>query len=557
MRRRSLRFGSVAGLPVVAAAVGVLAWGCGGEGSAAPAIDAAAAGAAAEPGTIVVASTIDMRNVNELTADATTLHTAIHYFLLFMTLLEEQPDFHLGPPTFTPKLAKSYEFSGDRKTLTFQLRDDVVWSDGEPVTAQDVRWTWQAQVHPDVAWGLADYKRHIRDVEVVDLHTVRFHFDKVFPTQLVAANLGVILPRHAWGRLPFSEWRTNADWFRENLVVDGPFTLEAWEPGQRMVFRRNERYYRPGFPRAERIVLRVSPDRSSQLALLRSGAAHTIDWARPADAKDLMKDPEIEIRKFIQRGVYGVVWNVSDPLFADRDVRRALTLAIDRQSIIDSLYYGFANVSGSPYPSNLWVFNQDLEPWPHDPRRARELLAAAGWSDADGDGVLDRGGKRFSFEIMTVAGNELRQDILVMVQDQLARIGVEVSQRPVEFNTFLGQARSHEFAAAFSSLGLGTDLDLTSYFHSKAIDGGYNLGVYSNPEVDRVLDEVMARMMDPQEAKPLYDRLQVLLREDLPLTPLYEAYLLIPVRKELRGIAPNALSTFFGVEQWELVDRRP
>lgn len=514
--------------------------------------EAAATGpTAAGGGAIVVASAVDIRGVNELTAGSTPLHTAIHYYALFLTLLDEQPDFESGPPTFAPRLADSFELSEDRTVLTFKLRRDVVWSDGVPVTAEDVRWTWQAQTHPEVGWSLADYKRHIADVEVVDAHTVRFHFDEAYATQLLDANLGVVLPRHAWSRLPFSEWRSRSRWFVDNLVVAGPFDLESWEPGQRIVLRRNERYFKPDRPRAERVVFRVVSDRASQLALFESGEAHLIDWARPADAAVLADDPEVTLATFLPRGSRALVWNHRHPLFASRSVRLALTLALDRQAIVDTLYHGYATVTESPFTSNLWVADESLEPRPHDPERAREILAAAGWIDRDGDGVLDRGGQPFRFEILTMAGNELSEDILVMVQSQLARVGVDARQKSVEFNTLVSRERGHDFAATFSSLAVGTDLDLSYFFHSQSIEGGFNISCYSNPEVDRLLDTIKARK-DLRAAKPLYDRLQALIYHDVALTILYEPMHPVPIRKPLTNVSPNGLSAFFHLEDWTL-----
>ncbi len=507
-------------------------------------------GAAAD-GTVVVASSVDMRGVNELTAGSTSLHTALFYYGLFLPLLDEQADFLDGPPSFAPRLAESYEFSGDRTVLTFELRDDVLWSDGEPVTAGDVRWTWQAQTHPELAWSAAESKRHIRDVEVAGPHTVRFHFDRVYATQLLDANLGVVLPEHAWSALPFSQWRARSEWFVENLVVDGPFDLESWEPRQRIVLRRNERYFDPRLPRAARVVFRVTPDRASQLALLRSGQAHVVSRVSPADAAVLAGQDGVEILSYVPRSSKALVWNVRHPLFAESEVRRALTLAIDRQEIVESLHHGHAKVTDLPFMSTLWACNRDLAARPYDPGRAARLLASQGWSDGNGDGVLDRGGERFSFEILTVAGNDLLRDVLVMVQHQLARVGVEVRQRAVEYNTLLAHEQGHDFEATLTSMAVGTDLDLSFRFHSSAIAEGFNFGAYSNPEVDRLLDELKTQV-DQAAAKPLYDRLQALLYEDAPLTILYEPLWLVAVRESLEGASPNALSTFFDLEQWRL-----
>ncbi len=508
--------------------------------------------AAPAPDTIVVASLTDINDVNELTALASPIHAMLHQYALFLPLLEEMPDYASGPPTFEPRLAESWELSEDRRVLTFHLRQDVVWSDGVPVTAEDVRWTWEVQTSPEVAWAFVDVKEFITGVEVVDEHTVAFHFSEPYATQVLDAIQGLILPKHAWSRLPLAEWKDNADWFRENLVVDGPFTLESWDSQQRFVLRRNERYYEPDKPRVERIVFRVVPDRTSQLAMLRSGEAHMIDWARPDDAAAIQGDPELELLSYIPRTFHGIVWNVKNPLFASRKVRQALTLAIDRQVIVDSPYHGYAEIGASPFTSNLWVRNRELEPWPYDPARATALLAEEGWIDSDGDGVLDKDGKPFRFAILTGAGNELRQDILTIVQEQLRQVGIAAEQYALEFNTMLARELDHDFEATFVGLSIPTSLDLYYFFHTDAANGSYNFGAYSNPQVDRLI-ETLQDEVDQLAAKPLFDELQVLLHEDLPFTFLYEAQRLVPVRKELRGVRPNALSTFFGLQEWELV----
>ena len=230
-----------------------------------------------EDTTLVVAYSIDIEGVNELLLAPTAIHSALQYFALFLPLLEEQADYQEGPPTFTPRLAESYTFSEDRLQVTLKLRTDVVWSDGVPVTAEDVRWTWQAQMHPDVAWNYVESKNRISDVEVIDPHTVVFHFTESYPSQLLDINQGVILPKHAWSQLPFDQWRENGAWFTENLVVNGPFTLESWEPQQRFVLARNEQYFEPDVPKLDRIVFEIT--REPRPSWPSCGPARPIWWS--------------------------------------------------------------------------------------------------------------------------------------------------------------------------------------------------------------------------------------------------------------------------------------
>ncbi len=221
--------------------------------------------AAPAPTTLVVASGVDISGVNELVASATRQLDQDVLSAMFLRLLAEQPDFQEHPPTFAPQLARSWDFSPDRLALTFHLRDDVQWSDGVPVTAEDVRFTWQAQTSEEVGWPNSYLKESIREVEVVAPHTVRFRFDHAYPTQLLDANEGFILPAHAWKQLPFAKWPESGDWFREHLVVAGPFTLERWKPQEEVVLRKNPRYFEAGKPRLERVVFRIVPDDTARL----------------------------------------------------------------------------------------------------------------------------------------------------------------------------------------------------------------------------------------------------------------------------------------------------
>ncbi len=504
--------------------------------------------------TVVVAYSVDMQGVNEVTTQSTAIMNALLYQAWFRVLVDEQPDYEHGPPSFEPQLAKSYEYSEDRLALTFHMRDDVKWSDGAPVTAEDVRWTWQAQIHPEIAWGFADAKKWIADVEVVDPYTVTFHFSKAYSGQLQDAMLGVVLPKHAWSKLPFEEWRQNSRWFVDNLVVNGPFTLESWEPQQRYVIRRNESYYEEGVPKVDRIVFEVIPEESSRLALMRSKKAHMMEFIHPADAKVIADDPDLRLLTHVPRFFFFLQWNVSRPLFADKKVRQALTMGIDRQEVVDSIYYGYASIGHSVFPSNHWAHNKDLEPWPYDPGRAREMLAEMGWVDTDGDGIVERDGQPFSFELVTNSESQVRVDLIVMIQEHLKQIGVDVRTRSMEFNALLRPLAEHDFDAVMGGLAIDTSLNTEYFYHSTGITGAYNWGMYSNPEMDRLIEEANNHI-DPLAAKPLYDQLQELLHEELPMTFLYEQRRLSAAHKDLQGVEPNHVSTFYEMMNWRLENR--
>ncbi|MEM8963912.1 MAG: ABC transporter substrate-binding protein [Acidobacteriota bacterium] len=500
------------------------------------------------PDTIVIGTAIDFEGINEVVVRSTPLANVILYQGLFRTLAKERPDYSTGPATFEPQLAERWEFSDDRSTLTFFLRDDVQWSDGVPLTARDVRFSWEAQTHPEVNWPMAQVKEKITDVEVIDDHTVRFHFSEVYAQQLLDAVGGVILPAHAWGELPFDQWRENLSWFLDNQVVAGPYRVADWQPQQRIVLEANPNYYLADQPKTQRIVFQIVPDRDSRLNQLRAGDLDVLELS-PDDVDTLGELPDVHFRKFDFRQLVFLTWNHANPLFADPAVRRALTFAIDRAEIIDVLYGEYAVLPSSPYPTYVWARDASLEPRPHDPEQAMALLAEAGWRDTDDDGILDKNGEAFAFELLTNNDNQLRMDIATMVQQQLGAIGIAVETEAIEFNTLISREFAHDFEATVMSIGIDTSLDFSWFFHTDSIDGGYNWMQYRNPEVDRVLDEI-GTFTDAKAAEPLHHELQKLLYDDQPITLLYQPQRVLATDRRLSGIEPNVIWSLYHLESW-------
>ncbi|HEY6320662.1 MAG TPA: ABC transporter substrate-binding protein [Thermoanaerobaculia bacterium] len=518
-------------------------------GPSGPAGTGASPGAAVprRGGTIVTGWTAEPIAVNELIVPTTSTGQEM-LFQLFVRLLREEPDFDRHPPAFTPALARSYEWSADHKTLTLHLRENARWSDGVPVTADDVRWTWQAEVSPEVAWESSYMKDEIADVEAVDPHTVRVHFKRVYAKQLLDLNEGGILPHHAWGQIPFSRWRQSGDWFKQHLVVDGPFTLGSWRRQQEVVLVRNPSFYDPDRPRLDRVVMRIIPDQASILTQLDTGELDFTSALSPRDAPQVTANPRLRVLAFPYRTWVGVAWNGAHQPFSDPDVRRALGMALDRRAIVETIWGKFAHLSESPILSVVWAYDRSLRPLPYDPGEARRILAAKGFA-AGADGMLRRGGKPFAFEISTNTGNQQRVDSLVMIQEQLRRIGVRAEPRQLEFNSLSLRVIAGDFDACVVGNSMDTSLDLTSYFHSRGIASGTNVTRYSNPEVDRLIDHAMSQP-EIALARQDLDRIQEILHRDQPYTYLWESERLSGLDRRLHGVKPSMLYSFYDLKDW-------
>jgi peptide/nickel transport system substrate-binding protein len=528
--------------------------GCAGCNAGPPPEDGAATpdGEPRRGGQAVIAMGADITGVNNLIA-RTNNPTESLLRLVYLQLVRERIDWEKGPPTFEPNLAERWEWSDDHLTITFHLRRDARWSDGEPVTAEDVRFSHEAQTHPDVAWDTAYYKDAVTAVEVVDPHTIRFTFSHVYPSQLLELNEGYIFPAHVYGRIPFSEWRTRGQWFLDNAVYAGPFVIASWTPQQEILLERNPSYFDPELPRLDRAVFRIIPDPANRLTQLLSGSIHFTDGVSPEAAERIRREPGVELIDYWGPSFIFLGWNTRREPFDDPEMRRALTMAIDRQTLVDNVWGEFGRISNSPVIQNVWIYNRDLEPWPYDPQRARRMLADLGWTDSDGDGTLDKGGEKLAFELATNSDNRQRMDAAVLIQSQLAQIGVEVAPRGMEFQSLITRIEAGDFQATIQGWTMPTGLDFKFAFHTDEIGDGNNINGYSNPEVDRLLDEFRVQP-EVADGEPLLLRLQELLHQDLPYTFLWESKRAVGVSGRLRDVRPGAVYFHENLPEWWLAE---
>ncbi len=502
----------------------------------------------ADRNTLVVGVLADIQNWNPYLTE--TKFSEDLLALVYPSLVIEMPDYHDHPPTFAPALGERWEFSDDGLELTFHLRPDALWSDGEPVTADDVVFTWRVQTSDEVGWYGAYTKDSIKDVEALDPHTVRFRFSEVYRYRLMDANEGLIVPAHAWRDIAFSDWRST-DWL-PHVVTAGPFVPSSHVPRQEITLTANPRYGLGERARIERVVWRIVPDQLSLMTQLLAGDFDFVPALAPDEARRVEENPELKLIDIPGRGYTHICWNTTRPALADRRVRRALGMAIDRRTIIETVYRGFARPSVGPILSTMWAFDRDLEPLPHDPEGARRLLSQAGWIDSDGDGVLDRDGRPFEIELLTNAENHMRQQIALLVADDFRKIGITATPRSIEWGAFLERLRENRFDGAINRWVEPTQIDLEDVWHSPP-EGAEtsNYGRYSNPEVDRLI-ELVADQRDVDRQREIYDRIQQLIVDDQPYTFLVEGRRLRAISVRVSGAVHNDATPYFNLEEWEI-----
>ena len=385
---------------------------------------------------------------------------------------------------------------------------------------------------------------------MVDAHTVRFHFSEGYPYQLVDANDGKILPRHAWSQLPLAEWRRDTDWFREHLVVSGPYRLAAWTPGQEILLERNERYFEPDLPRLDRVRFRVVPDQSAQIEQLLSGALDFLPSLTADQAARIAASSGVELLVFEGRQYDYICWNTLRPPFDDADVRRALTLAIDRQALVDTLWRGYARVAASPILANVWA--RATGPL------ALALRPARGEPDPRRRGLPRQRRRRNARPRRPTV--PLRAHHQLLEPRPLGRAGARPGAAAADRRRCpAAHARDpdpdrEEHRAPTSTppspAGRSTRPSTCAPTSTPPRRTAATTSARSATPSSTACSTEVRKVDRVEDAAPVFDRIQRILHAEQPYTFLWEPQRLAGARRELAEVEPNSLSPLFNLARW-------
>lgn len=502
-------------------------------------------------GTVVIAAGSDLDHANPLVS-AEQWTVDLMRFGLFMPLVRYGPGLE-----YEPALAASWELTGDTGVI-FHLRDDVRWHDGTPTTAHDVLFTFDRAKDPETGFPNAGYFTRWTGGEVVDSHTVRFRFEP-HPEPLAGLPSTPIAPRHLLDTVPAAVMRQAA--FNRHPVGNGPFRFVSQRANDRWVFEANPDHPEGlgGPPLLDRLVWRVIPENSAQLAELRAGEADLVLQPRPEQVEELGGRDGFRAIVKPSRQFAFIAWNGRREHLRDPRVRRALALAIDRQAIVDAFRRGYGEPGTGPISPFHWSYDEELQPLPFAPDSAVALLAAAGIRDRDGDGRLEGAdGAPFGLELKLPAGSDYHRDIAESVRADLAAVGVDVRTRPTEASTLIADVTSPDRRFDAFVFGWAGDfrLDLQDLFHSSALDGPYQFASYANPAVDSLIDRASVEP-DRAAATPLWRRLNRILRDEQPWTIIYYQTDAFLMRERLQGVEMDIRSALLTLPDWWVSEGSP
>ena len=410
-------------------------------------------------------------------------------------------------------LVDTHTVSEDGLTYTLNLRQNVSWHDGEPFTSRDVEFTLGLWRNPDVPFFLRNNFRLIDTVTAIDDYTVVITMSQPqasFPSLL--AYLANILPEHLLADLTPQEL-ANPTQFLRNPIGTGPFKFAQYQPG---AFVRLERFddYFAGTPHLDALVYRIAPDANSQLALLQSGELDLV-VLEAFQLEAVENNPNVQIQsvpivrhEFV--GINGSVSGLDDPA-----VRRALTLALDREQLLQSVFRGRGQVATGPFPPSMgWAFNDAIEPLPFDPEEAARVLDEAGWA-LGADGVRAKDGERLSFTLLYDPGNPTRARTALIAQQYWAEIGVETSTETSDYGPIVSRIRSDPPNYELNPNYLITPPDPDGVANFYLSDSAVNSWVFRNAEVDELFS-VGATATEGDARQAAYHRIQEIMHEEQP-----------------------------------------
>ena len=515
---------------------------------------------------LLIHSLSDPEQLNPLTSNDAAASSLLQY--MFQSLLSRDPrSLELKPLIAAARPV----ISEDKLTYTFAIRRDAHFQDGRPLTGEDVLFSIKAIKHPLVnAPFLRVYFNSVTDARLLDDFTIQFKIkEPYFLNESVLGGIDV-LPRHYYDPEDLLKDVTVADLGRSvdrlseqakkfaddfnknysrNPIGSGPYKFAGWKTGREIELVRDLNYW--GYEKAgvdqpfvDRHRYRIINNMDAALVTLKSGSLDEmgltpIQHVRGTSSERFKRD--FRKYEYFAPNYSYIGWNNNHPIFRDKTTRKAMTYFTNREQMIKSILFGLGEVVEGPIYFFRPEYDKTLPSYPFDPQRGLELLKEAGWSDTDGDGILDKmiGGQRipFRFELKINSGNTTRKSVALTLQDELRKHGIDASVREIDWTIFLGDVKAQKFDAVILGWSMSvSEPDAYQVWHSsQAANQGSNHIAYKNARVDQILEQYR-REFDPNKRIQLYREFQRILSDEQPYTFLFVGKSVVAAQRRIHGV---------------------
>ncbi|MDF1504095.1 peptide ABC transporter substrate-binding protein [Roseisolibacter sp. H3M3-2] len=539
-------------LPAATAALAAALAGC----DRAP---AASGGDAAPGGTVVVAAAAEPGNILPVLPNTTQGQSI--YAQLFDRLAEIGPALNtVGDQGFRPRLARSWAWAPDSLSVRFALDAAARWHDGRPVTAADVAFSFRLATDPRAASPVAPLLANVDSVTAPDSATAVVWFARRSPQQFFDAVYHLyVLPEHRLRDV--APDRLAASPFAREPVGSGRFRFARWERGQRLELEAVPDHWR-GRAKLDRLVWAFAPDFGTATIRLLAGDADFVENLRPETLGQMTRSRSLRLVPYPSLDYGFLQFNLraadasgaAHPLFADRELRRALTMAVDRERVVRNVFDSLAYTAVGPVPRAVFPDWERLRQLPYDVARARALLDSLGWRDADGDGTRERDGVPLAFGVLVPTSSQIRQRLAVLMQEQLRGVGARVTVEPLEIGVFVDRLNDRRFDAAMG--GWHTDPSPAGIRETWGVigtrtSGGSNYGSYESRAFETAVDSALDAN-SPERSRAHWLRAYQTILDDAPAVWLFEPRLVAGVHRRIQVAGLRADGWWAELDEWSI-----
>jgi peptide/nickel transport system substrate-binding protein len=494
-------------------------------------------------GVLIVLADREPDQLNPLTFSSTPAYHAVH--LMFRALAHRDSTLS----GYAPDLARSWRLDAD-STVILELRRDVRWHDGTPVTAQDVVFTIERQRDVSTASPRQGDVAAVTSVTARDSFTVAVKLNRTGLYTVNALLEVVPVPSHLLKDVKPADM-LNAP-FNRSPVGNGFYKFGSWKPGQNITLEVDAT--KPdGRAAIERIVMRFVPDITSAMTELLTGQGDLVIKLPPTQKQRVDEAANVEAYGGPRVRPAWIAWNTRRAPLDDVRVRRALLMAVDRDALVKGIFRDAGEAAYSPIPSALREHSAGVRPVPYDPAGATRLLNEAGWRDTNGDGLVDRAGRPLRIEVDFISSDQARKDMLVAMQSMLRRVGVDMAPRAYESTAWVQRLRDGTFAGSFWGWGWGPGVvgpNAEMIFHSRSIPPkGPNFAAIRNPRIDQLIDEVLV-LTDTTRARSVWTELEQLMIDDVVYAPIYMDPELFGVNSRFKNVKFRGIEWVEDVPYW-------
>lgn len=463
---------------------------------------------------------------------------------------------------YVPGIADKYEVSDDKLTITFYLSKNAKWHDGEPVTADDVAYTFTTIADPDYDGprfsqieniaGAKDYKEKkassVSGIKVIDEHTISFTFSQVFAPGLATFASRAIIPKHIWEKIPVAQWSKSEQ--LKNPIGSGPFKFKEFVPDQ---YVELDKYadYNLGEPKLDKIIFKVTNQDTAQSELIKGDLDIVPISSFKQKDIDAYKDAGINVDEYDGISYQFMGFNFENSILKDQKVRQALQYAINRKGIVDSVLDGHGKVVNTVFSSKSWANpgEEGLNKYDYNVEKAKSLLKEAGFEEKDG--VIYKDGKPLELTLKYSTGNKPREQAAVLIQQNLKDIGINLNLESMEYASLAKQLDSKNFELFLMGWSNDIDPDIKTswYSNSGSIFGKYES--FSDQSIDKFIDSGRSEF-DQNKRKETYAELAKVFNEVVPAVLLYSPNDGVAYSKKVKNYKPVPYYEFSNAQDWYL-----